>query len=215
MITNHACSVCGWPHLEEPQRSIDGGVSEEICVCCGFQSGYSDDDQGISVEEWRRRWVGSGSVFAWPDDDLPPERWGPAAQLQALLTAEPSPVPYLPDNPILRAALSAGDVEAAAGALAAGTVVLAMTGSGDHDPVVLVELSDGGRGLLIFTGPESWGSWVRRPEAPSFASAIEGSNLLATAEAQLVDQVVVDLDGPASVSMTLDQLRALVALVRP
>lgn len=346
MILTYTCAVCGWPGLLEEQRSSEGGASEEICACCGFQSGYSDDALEVPVEEWRRRWTGSGMPFTWADDALPPAGWDPAVQLEALLTSEPPPLPDLPDpglrsaleegdvaaaahalitggavlalagpiedegsvvfiatsngdlrlpvfsgpgawqawatapsapqragatqgsdlvamaqargadwilvdlggpapmavdverlagrivvdpprdraadgpppapdlpdNPALRAALVAGDVPAAAHALAGGAVVFAMLGPADDDALVLVEAPSGETGLLVFTGPEPWEAWARRPGNPSFAGAIEGSRLLAAAEAQRVDQVVVDLARPFSVVMTLEQLRALTAL---
>lgn len=128
------------------------------------------------------------------------------------MNLEPPPPPDLPDNPGLRAALVAGDVPAAARALAGGAVVLAMLGPADDDALVLVETPSGGTALLVFTGPESWEAWAREPGRPRFAGAIQGSDLVATVQNQRADQVVVDLAGPFPVVMTLEQLRALTAL---
>ena len=207
MIENHVCAVCGWPWLKEPQRYDTGGTSEEICDCCGFQSGYSDQALCIPVEEWRRRWVEGGMRFKWSDDTLPPPGWDPVAQL-ATLSGESEPSRDLPDNHGLRAALSAGDVMGAARALVAGTVVLASTGPADDDLSILAEVP-GGVGLLVFTGPESWGAWAREQEWRRWAQVIDGVSLLDAAQAQGVGCVVIDPVGPATVSMTLDQLRSL------
>ena len=128
---------------------------------------------------------------------------------------EPAPAPDLPDNLALRTALAAGDAPAAAAALVSGAVVLAMAGPADDDVLVLVETPGDGTGLLVFTGPEPWEAWARGPGRPRFAGAIRGSGLLASAQRQRADVVVVDLAGPSAVTMTLDQLRALTAPSAP
>lgn len=56
----HSCPVCGYPKLHEPPRSASGGASYEICPACGFQFGVSDDDDGITYEQWRADWVENG-----------------------------------------------------------------------------------------------------------------------------------------------------------
>lgn len=127
------------------------------------------------------------------------------------MNLETPPTPDLPDNPALRAALAAGDVPAAAHALAGGAVVLAMLGPADDDALVLVEAPSGETGLLVFTGPEPWEAWACEPGRPRFAGAIQGGDLVATAQNQRADQVVVDLAGPFPVVMTLEQLRAVAA----
>jgi hypothetical protein len=49
------CPVCGYPGLEEDPRPAIGGGSFEICPSCGFQFGVSDDDRGLTYQEWRQR----------------------------------------------------------------------------------------------------------------------------------------------------------------
>lgn len=82
---HYTCSVCGYPALDDPPRSAGGGGSYEICPSCGFEYGYSDDDQGYSYEQWRAKWVAEG--MPWRDDGIepPPEGWDPRRQLAAIL----------------------------------------------------------------------------------------------------------------------------------
>jgi len=77
----HPCPVCGWPALAEPPRSPSGGGSYEICPCCGFQFGVSDDDAGISPAEWRRRWIAGGMKWASLSRTAP-ARWSATRQLR-------------------------------------------------------------------------------------------------------------------------------------
>jgi predicted RNA-binding Zn-ribbon protein involved in translation (DUF1610 family) len=51
------CPVCGYPDLYDEPRPSFGGGSYEICPSCGFQFEVSDDDVGLSFEEWRSSWV--------------------------------------------------------------------------------------------------------------------------------------------------------------
>jgi hypothetical protein len=78
------CPICGYPALEEPPRSPrTGGGSFEICPSCSFQFGVTDDDLGISFEQWRRRWIAQG--MPWDKgDSQPPPGWDPRAQLRAI-----------------------------------------------------------------------------------------------------------------------------------
>lgn len=76
----HVCPVCGWPGLSEAPRSASGGGSYEICPCCGFQFGVSDDDEGITDAEWRVRWIKAG--MPWTSKAQPaPARWSAPRQL--------------------------------------------------------------------------------------------------------------------------------------
>ena len=79
----HPCPVCGWPKLAEPPRSESGGASFEICPCCGFEFGVSDDDQGISHEQWRERWIRDGMKW-WSPATPAPARWNAKRQLAKL-----------------------------------------------------------------------------------------------------------------------------------
>ena len=80
----YTCPVCGYPELVDPPRGPDGGASEEICPSCGFQFGYTDDDQGISYEQWRADWIAQG--MPWSSVGIhPPSGWDPVQQLQTVL----------------------------------------------------------------------------------------------------------------------------------
>jgi hypothetical protein len=78
----HVCPACGWPHLHEPPRTAAGG-SYEICPSCGFQPGVTDDDEGLTPEDWRMAWIKKG--MPWSSASLHrPAAWNPAAQLHRL-----------------------------------------------------------------------------------------------------------------------------------
>ena len=77
------CPVCGYPELYEPAYSGRLG-SLEYCQCCGFQFGVTDDDRGITHEEWRAAWIKNGMV--WDSESIhPPANWNPEQQLLNLL----------------------------------------------------------------------------------------------------------------------------------
>lgn len=89
---NHTCAACGWRHLKEPQRSVSGGASHEICPSCGFESGYTDDDQGLTYEQWRQAWVSNGMQWASKGVERP-DAWNPFMQLQALVSRKRPVIP--------------------------------------------------------------------------------------------------------------------------
>jgi hypothetical protein len=73
------CPVCGYPDLTEAARSYESG-SYEICPSCGFQFGVSDDNGGISYDEWRESWIDQG--MPWNSKGIkPPTNWDPRQQL--------------------------------------------------------------------------------------------------------------------------------------
>jgi hypothetical protein len=81
------CPVCGYPGLREEPRSPAKGASYEICPSCGFQFGFDDEDQGISDEQWRKRWLDSG--MPWTSvGKYPPPGWDPREQLKRLFDQE-------------------------------------------------------------------------------------------------------------------------------
>lgn len=85
---DRTCPVCGYPSLFEPPRTVGGGASYEICPSCGFQFGVSDDDEDITYETWRGRWLADG--MPWSSSSIPrPADWDPAAQLATLTGREP------------------------------------------------------------------------------------------------------------------------------
>lgn len=81
--TTYLCPVCGYPELVEPPRSErTGGGSYEICPSCGFEFGVTDDDEGFSYEEWRRRWIARGMPWDSAAIRPAPVGWNPAQQLK-------------------------------------------------------------------------------------------------------------------------------------
>lgn len=82
----YMCPVCGYPDLEAIPHDEYGGASYEICPSCGFQFGYTDDDQGITYQLWRERWIASGMV--WNSIGIsPPPEWDPEGQLRGMSEA--------------------------------------------------------------------------------------------------------------------------------
>ena len=78
------CPICGWPEHYELPRGPAGHKSDEICSCCGFQFGWTDEDLGYTYEEWRERWIARGYPFQHSDDKKP-NNWDGKAQLETLL----------------------------------------------------------------------------------------------------------------------------------
>jgi hypothetical protein len=77
------CPVCGFDDLDEPPYSDAGDGLFEICPCCGFQFGVSDDNQGVSFHEWREWWINQG--MSWSSKGIPaPQGWDPHQQLSNL-----------------------------------------------------------------------------------------------------------------------------------
>lgn len=83
-MTKYTCPVCGYPNLSELPWSEEEGGSYEICASCGFEFGYTDEDQGYSYESWRARWIANG--MQWRSRGIaPPPGWDPQRQLNDLL----------------------------------------------------------------------------------------------------------------------------------
>ena len=82
----HPCPVCGFTKLRAAPRSSSGVGSMEICPSCGFQFGVSDDDDGISYEEWREDWIEGG--MEWTSTGIEqPRGWNAAAALATVKKA--------------------------------------------------------------------------------------------------------------------------------
>ena len=79
---HYRCPVCGYPGLDEPPRTEESGASYEICPSCGFEFGVTDEDRGISYEQWRREWIAGG--MRWWSRRRPPAGWDSQAQLREL-----------------------------------------------------------------------------------------------------------------------------------
>jgi len=80
----HMCPVCGYPGLEEPPRSSTGGGSYEICPSCSFQFGVTDDDKGITYDQWRADWIAAGMPWDSVGRSARPAGWDPVTQLAGI-----------------------------------------------------------------------------------------------------------------------------------
>ncbi|PZE23135.1 hypothetical protein DEI86_15510 [Curtobacterium sp. MCBD17_028] len=76
----YRCPVCRYPGLYEPARNRYGLPSFDICPCCGYQFGVSDDDRGIDYDRWRQNWLDLGAP--WWSRESPPEGWDLERQLR-------------------------------------------------------------------------------------------------------------------------------------
>ncbi len=87
MVTGYICPVCGYDDLDEqaydgiPIIEDDAIGSLEICPSCGFQFGKTDDDEGITFEQWRERWIAGGMPWDGIGIHAPPN-WNPREQLK-------------------------------------------------------------------------------------------------------------------------------------
>jgi hypothetical protein len=82
----HTCLVCGFPGLLAAPRAKNGGGSFEICPCCGYQFGVSDDDRHIAPAQWRAQWQRDG--MKWASRQPTPKNWDAARQFQEFLKGE-------------------------------------------------------------------------------------------------------------------------------
>lgn len=73
------CPVCGYNGLEEVPYDNDGNPSYEICDCCGYEFGFDDGSEGVSFEQYRRKWLDEGAD--WFNISLKPEKWDLKKQL--------------------------------------------------------------------------------------------------------------------------------------
>lgn len=83
-LHGHLCATCGYRHLKLPQRTSSGGASHEICPACGFEPGYTDDDQNITAVQWREKWVTEGCRW-FSKSKARPKDWNPVKELHSLL----------------------------------------------------------------------------------------------------------------------------------
>ena len=81
--TLYICPVCGYDQLNAAPHTEGAGASDEICPSCGFQFGYTDDDQGITYEAWRAKWVSGGMPWSSVGTEQP-KGWNPHEQLERL-----------------------------------------------------------------------------------------------------------------------------------
>jgi len=67
------CPVCGYDKLEGIPYDEYGYPMYEICSCCGFEFGFDDESEGMSFEEYRKKWIEEGFNFRWKEDK--PSLW--------------------------------------------------------------------------------------------------------------------------------------------
>jgi hypothetical protein len=85
------CPVCGYS-LDQP--AWNGlSPSDEICLSCGIQFGYTDHAGGDPTERkrlyarWREAWIARGMPWNSPGE-APPENWDPQEQLRRINAGE-------------------------------------------------------------------------------------------------------------------------------
>lgn len=103
---NH-CPVCGWNGLQAPAyanikdavvdyaakppyAALYGEASFEMCLCCGYEFGYHDDDEvgrPQSFTEHLKEWMAEGTP--WYDSAREPEGWRIQDQLRGRKIPEP------------------------------------------------------------------------------------------------------------------------------
>lgn len=83
----YRCPVCGYLGLDESPRTEESGASYEICPSCGFEFGVTDEDRGISYEQWRSEWKAGG--MRWWSRRPQSAGWDPVTQLRELETSGP------------------------------------------------------------------------------------------------------------------------------
>jgi hypothetical protein len=80
----YICPACGFPNLKEDPRPKTGGGSYEICPSCNFEFGVTDDDLGLTFDQWRAKWIQNG--MPWDSgNSSPPKGWDPKSQLTKFL----------------------------------------------------------------------------------------------------------------------------------
>ena len=78
---NNCCPVCGWTSDWHRAPYIKGSASFDICPCCRFEYGFSDDLHGYTFELWRWLWIKNGAPFA---SRQPHEGYDAATQLAGI-----------------------------------------------------------------------------------------------------------------------------------
>lgn len=90
MTGQHKCPVCGFDGLADPAyHPLTRHGSYQICPCCRYEYGVTDDDQQVSHEQWRSEWIDAGTPWRDAGVSDPPPNWNPSTQLAALLDQPP------------------------------------------------------------------------------------------------------------------------------
>jgi len=75
-MTNTMCRVCGFCYSDYYPWGEDGSTpTYDICVCCGCEFGFDDDEMacGKSIQAYRSTWINGGAIFFMPSER--PENW--------------------------------------------------------------------------------------------------------------------------------------------
>ena len=80
-MKNYICPICGYDGLDEEPYGKNFNASYNICPCCHFEYGYSEDhevDLGYHVvpnemkeaafQLYRKQWIEGGAVVGSPDN---------------------------------------------------------------------------------------------------------------------------------------------------
>ena len=71
--------MCGYEYsIQNPTWYDDETPSHDICICCGVQFGYEDDNYS-GVVAYRTRWVNDGAK--WFSAGRKPKDWNLESQL--------------------------------------------------------------------------------------------------------------------------------------
>jgi hypothetical protein len=81
LMKRFECPVCGYPELNDPPRSENGGGSYKTCPSSGFEFGVTDEDGGFSYSAWRSRWLETGMRWTGMGGEPVPIDWHPEEQV--------------------------------------------------------------------------------------------------------------------------------------
>lgn len=76
----YTCPVCAYDALKEAPFGAHQEPSYEICPCCGFEFGFSGDNDQKVFEQYRLRWIKEG--MPWFVEALKPSGWTYKDQLK-------------------------------------------------------------------------------------------------------------------------------------
>jgi len=63
----YTCPVCGYDQLDLMPYNSGKAGSYDICDCCGFQFGVTDDDKKYTFESYREEWILNGAKWFDPE----------------------------------------------------------------------------------------------------------------------------------------------------
>lgn len=78
----YTCTICGYDKLEEPLwDEVEGFPTHFICNCCGFESGFHNDNLEMTIEQYRGEWISEGAKW-FSSCVKKPENWDFKEQLK-------------------------------------------------------------------------------------------------------------------------------------